>query len=177
MRLLFASQSAKERAERNSQEVQRILDARLLRRDFPVEVLSVPLSHAPIAFQKGASHAEIIQALQSDLQKTVLCAEVTRVSWIYGKKSWEPKKGGHVPERASLILYLSKEEDQTQAVSKGVVIHGEHHMAFLYHSRLQIPQCFHCSQWGHTQKSCRARVSCGFCAQRHNTRDCKDREN
>ena len=47
-------------------------------------------------------------------------------------------------------------------------------MAHLYSPRLQIPQCYKCQQWGHTQISCRARTTCGFCAQGHNTRECKD---
>ena len=74
--------------------------------------------------------------------------------------------------RSSLILYLSREEDQTTALSKGVVVNGEHFPVFLYSPRLQIPQCYNCSLWGHTQASCRAQVACGYCAKSHNTREC-----
>ncbi len=84
MRLLFSSVSAKEYAEREQSQTQRILQAKVIRKDFPIEVLSVPYNHVPLSFVKGASNLEVLQAVQEDVRKTIPQAIVIRIAWIYG---------------------------------------------------------------------------------------------
>ena len=38
---------------------------------------------------------------------------------------------------------------------------------------IPIIRCHKCNGFGHFQKDCRSEMSCGHCAQQHNTRDCK----
>ncbi len=72
----------------------------------------------------NCSNTETLRAIQEDIRKTVAWAIVTRIAWIHGRKSLEPKKGGRVGTRSSLILYLSKEEEQTQAILKASSLMG-----------------------------------------------------
>ena len=128
-----------------------------------MEVLAVPTSLFKFHYGKEAGRTEAVGRLQEIMQKTVPGASVTRASWIHGKKTQEKRQKG------SLIIYLSQKEDQEKAILRGVVVEGWVHTTLLYSSQLRNPQCFKCSCWGHTQTTCKAKESCGYCAGGHNT--------
>jgi hypothetical protein len=68
---------------------------------------------------------------------------------------------------------------QRHAVQKGIVISGEHYIAYLYDPKLNPPCCYRCYRRGHVSATCRARWACGYCAGEHDTRECtkRDQEN
>lgn len=164
-RLLFDSEKAKKRAV--SQDLYVRLQSDVLEEDFPVEILAVKTSLYKFRYGEEHGRTEAVIRIQQEVQKTIPTARITRASWIHGKKTQEKK------ERGSLIVHFSRKEDQERATLKGIIIEGVVHTALLYNSRLQIPQCFKCSRWGHTQTTCKARDACGYCAGGHNTQECQ----
>jgi len=82
------------------------------------------------------------------------------------------RSNGQVPKSASLTIYVPHEDIQKAGLRKGLVIdNNDDFTTCLYKPGLQLPLCFHCNHWGHTQATRRAGQNCGFCAQGHNTRE------
>ena len=152
------------------------LGVKVLRDEFPVEVLGVPTSfQVPTGSKEDSTQA--IEAIKESTVRLIQGFEINRLNWIHGKRSLQPKKKGG-PERkaASLILWLSKEEFQKAACLRGVVIDYELYTCRLYHPGLQLDQCFKCQGWGHRQTARRSRATCRFCAKGHSTNECPDSE-
>ena len=164
VRLVFDSEKTKKKAL--SQELREKFKSHVLEQDFPVEVLAVRTSLFNFGTQEGRGKAQAVRGIQESIRRTIPSAEITRASWIHGRKTQETK------QRASLVVYFSRKEDQELAVLRGAVLEGRVHTTLLYSSRLRITQCFKCSRWGHTQTTCKAKDTCGYCAGSHNTRDC-----
>ena len=103
MRLVFDSEKTKKKAL--SQELREKFKSHVLEQDFPVEILAVRTSL--FSFRYGEEHGktQAIQDIQAQVRKTIPGAEITRASWIHGKKTQETK------QIASLIVYFSKKDD------------------------------------------------------------------
>ena len=175
IRLTLENPTQKERATRAADTIQRELKAKIIREDYPIEVLGVPTT-LPVTTGKGADNSTLIREIVQVNSRMITGFDVSRIAWIHGKRSVEPGTNGHVPKSASLIIYVTNEDIQKAALRKGLVIDYDHFTTRLYDPGLQLPLCFRCNHWGHTQANCRARQNCGFCAQSHNTKECPHRE-
>ena len=169
IRLTLESAAQKERATRAADTIQRELKAKIIKEDYPIEVLGVPTG-------KGADNSTLMKEIIQVNSRMITGFDISRIAWIHGKRSVQPGANGQVPRTASLIVYVLNEGIQKAALRKGLVIDYNHLTTRLYEPSLQLPLCFRCNHWGHTQASCRARQNCGFCAQGHNTKECPHRE-
>jgi hypothetical protein len=176
IRVTLENPTQKEQAIRAQGRLKEQLGVKIIREEFPVEVLGVPTSFTvPTERQEDSTPA--IQAIKTSTAGRVPGLEITRLHWIHGKRSLQPKrKDGPVPKAASLILWLPREALQREVCLKGVVIDCTLYDCRLYHTGLQLNHCFNCQKWGHRQGACRSRPTCGFCAKGHNTRECPDQK-
>ena len=147
---------------------------KIIREDFPIEVLGVPTS-ITVQHGKEADNSETIKKIKQGTERIIPGFDISRVAWIHGKKSLQPRKDGRTPQAASLIIYTTKEDYQKLALRRGVVIDYTLYTAKMYDPGLQLSLCYRCNHWGHTQAMCRSRTNCGFCAQGHSSRECPHR--
>ena len=162
IRVVLKDNKAKERALAQGKAG----DSRVLRQDFPVELIGV-LKKVDITHGKEAE-VKNRPFIASTLRENKHLSGITRVAWIHGDRSKTSQKA-----RASLIIHFSTEKARDIAVQEGVIVQGQWHPTSVWSSALHTPRCFRCNQWGHTQISCMRRVQCGHCAGPHNTRDCQ----
>jgi len=174
VRVTLENPSQKERATLMPGTLKQQLDAKIIKEDFPIEVLGVPTS-LPVQHGREADNSETIKKIKQSTERIIPGFEVSRVAWIHGKKSLQPRRDGRVPQAASLIIYTTKEEYQKMAIRRGVVIDYTLYTTKLYDPGLQLTLCFRCNHWGHTQAMCRSRTNCGYCAQGHSSRECPHR--
>jgi hypothetical protein len=176
VRITLRDNEAKEAVLRNDREVSDLIKARILRQDFPVEVQAVSVKAVKVDCRDMANNTDLKQDIIKDNKGNIPNLEITRINWIHGAKSLKPREGKE-PKAASLILWVPTEEMQKQVYTKGIAIAGRMHHVRLYDTGLQIPRCYKCNKWGHTQVSCRARTACGYCAKEHDTEKCENGEN
>ena len=103
VRLVFDSEKTKKKAL--SQELREKFKSHVLEQDFPVEVLAVRTSLFDFSTQEGRGKAQAVREIQESIRRTIPSAEITRASWIHGRKTQETK------QRASLIVYFLRKED------------------------------------------------------------------
>jgi hypothetical protein len=145
-------------------------DFTILRSDYPVEIPGVPLD-LRIACGKNADNAELIRAICAGSKPILPNLAINDIRWLHSEKQQaNSRRSGKT--RGTVILHLATQEMQHEAVRKGIVIQAEFFETRLYHSGLQIKQCFNCSAWGHTQSACGKQAKCGECAGAHQSRDC-----
>src|SRR5207248_5570437 len=99
----------KERAIRMPGAIKQQLGVKIIREDFPIEVLGVPTS-LEVQHGKEADNSETIKRIKQGTERIILGFDITRVAWIHGKKSLQPRRDGRAPQAASLIVYTTKEE-------------------------------------------------------------------
>ena len=170
IKIHFAGQKEKDKATQLNLNTQQQLHSKFLREEFPVEVLAVN-TDLPVTLGKAANNEEIIKEITEDNKTWNPDIEITRIAWIKGHKSIE-ERGGMKPKHASLIIYMAKESAQRSAVLQGITIQKVIHTAQLYDPMLQNPLCYKCNRWGHTQSTCHGAVTCGYCAENHQTNEC-----
>jgi hypothetical protein len=69
-----------------------------------VEVLAVRTSLFDFSTQEGRGK-QAVREIQESIRRTIPSAEITRASWIHGRKTQETK------QRASLVVYFLRKED------------------------------------------------------------------
>ena len=130
---------------KNKESLQHQLDVKILREDYPVEVLAVPRS---LTVQEGkkANNSSLLRELESANRKIIPGIQFTRISWILQHLAdRQPPK-----TRGSFILSMANHEHQLEAVRRGVVIEGQLFQVRLYDFNLRLTRCFNCSRWGHS---------------------------
>jgi len=152
IRFTLENPTQKERATRAADTIRKELNAKIIREEYPIEVLGVPTT-LPVSSGKGADNSTLIREIVQVNGRIITGFDVSRIAWIHGKRSVEPGTNGHVPKSASLIVY----DIQKAALRKGLVIDYKHFATRLYDPGLQLPLCFRFNHWGHTQGTCRAR--------------------
>jgi hypothetical protein len=63
-----------------------------------------------------------------------------------------------------------------RAIREGLVLGACHHDCELYDRGCKLKQCYKCQKYGHIGTQCIANDTCGYCAEPHDTRQCKNRE-
>jgi hypothetical protein len=175
IRITLQDDTAKETILRNDREVSEQLKARILRQDYPIEIQAVSIKAIQVDCTKIANNTKVIQELIKENKDNIPNLDITRINWIHGVNSLKPRQEKE-PKAASLIVWVPSQNLQRQLYSRGMAINGRMHHTKLYDAGLQIPRCYKCNKWGHTQNSCRARTMCGYCAKGHDTESCKDKE-
>jgi hypothetical protein len=174
VRVTLENPTQKERAILMPGALKEQLGAKIIREEFPIEVLGVPTS-LPVCHGRDADNSETIKKIKQGTERLIPGLEVSRIAWIHGKKSLLARKDGKAPRAASLIIYITKEEFQKMAVRRGIAIEYTLYTAKLYDPGLQLSLYYRYNHWGHTQAACRSRENYGYCAQSHGSRDYPNR--
>ncbi|OJD17317.1 hypothetical protein ACJ73_08809 [Blastomyces percursus] len=95
-------------------------------------------------------------------------ATITYVGWL-------TRTGAKKPT-SSLVLEFATKEHADRAIREGLVLDACYHHCELYHRSCKLKQCYKCQKYGHIGAQCNANETCGYCAEPHNTRDCRKKE-
>lgn len=109
--------------------------------------------------------AEDVAKLQEENQALHDGLKITRLSWL---------NRGHAPGKThgSLIVGVATEQMANWIIQRGLVSSFAIHLAEYYSPDSRLTQCFKCQAYGHVAPVCRKAEACGYCARKHNTRDC-----
>jgi hypothetical protein len=150
-------------------------ELKIFKRDYLVEVPSVPLS-VRVACEKGADNSHLAAMICEASRMMSPGLQITRIRWLHNqaRREQQMREAGEKPAktRGSLIVGFSTQEMQRQAVRGGLVIDAQLFETRLFERELQATQCFNCQQWGHTQRACGKRARCAQCAGDHASKDC-----
>jgi hypothetical protein len=77
----------------------------------------------------------------------------------------------------SLVIWLKNKMSAEYLLRKGQVLFGAYG-AFCsqYHSAPDDGPCYNCNSYGHKQSHCKKPAKCGICSEKHQTRDCTNRD-
>jgi hypothetical protein len=149
-------------------------ELKIFKRDYLVEVPSVPLS-VRVACEKGADNSHLAATICEASRTLSPGLQITRIRWLHNQLRREQmQEAGGKPSktRGSLIIGFSTQEMQRQAIRGGLVVNAQLFEVRPFERSLLVTQCFKCQQWGHTQSACGKRVKCAQCAGDHATKDC-----
>jgi len=189
IRVTLKDQQAKERAVRAGDRLGERIGIKVLREDYPVEILAVPIS---LRVEKGrqADNTATIQEIVKQTERLIPGLEITRIQWLRQENanqannennertrgSPETRQGDAGRTHGSLIVSTHTPGMQKLLIQKGIIINGLIYNARLYNHKLRLERCYRCAQWGHTQSTCAAQVCCGHCAGPHDTRHCSNQD-
>lgn len=57
-------------------------------------------------------------------------------------------------------------------IKEGLIHEGELHTCERLYKEAMMTQCFNCQAYGHIQRACKSKASCGVCAGAHRSQDC-----
>jgi hypothetical protein len=140
-------------------------EARILKPTYGVLVHGVRTDKDNIDPSRQTESIETIQTENSTLHPG---AKVAYVGWL--TRSGEEKVG------SSLVVEFTTKEHADRAIREGLVLNACHHDCELYGRGCKLKQCFKCQRYGHIGPQCNANEICGYCAEPHNTRDCRKKE-
>ncbi|OJD21820.1 hypothetical protein ACJ73_06836 [Blastomyces percursus] len=83
-------------------------------------------------------------------------ATITYVGWL--------TRTGAKKQTSSLVLEFTTKEHADRAIREGLVLMPA------------ITTCYKCQKYGRIGTQCNANETCGYCAEPHNTRDCRKKE-
>ena len=110
----------------------------------------------------------VAKQIRSENAGTIPNASITYVGWL--------TKAASTKTASSLVEEFTRAEDANAAIGGGLVWESEMMTSELYDKACRIKQCFRCYRYGHIGTQCSAEQKCGYCAGRHATKDCSNRE-
>ncbi|OJD24284.1 hypothetical protein ACJ73_04357 [Blastomyces percursus] len=112
--------------------------------------------------------AEAIEKIQTENATLHPGAKVAYVGWL--------TRSGVKKSASSLVVEFTTKEHADRAIREGMVLNAYHHDCELYDRSCKLKQCYKCQRYGHIGPQCSANETCGYCAESHNTRDCRRKE-
>ena len=91
-------------------------------------------------------------------------AEIRHIGWLTREAS--------AKTATSITIEFTKPEDANKIIDEGLIWQGEVFQCERYERQCRMKQCYKCQRYGHIGPQCKAAITCGYCAQEHNTRDC-----
>lgn len=139
--------------------------ARVLKPTYGVLVHGVRTDKENIDPNKQAEAIEKIQTENATLHPGV---KVTYAGWL--------TKNGAKKTASSLVVEFTTKEQANRVIREGLVLGACQHDCELYDRGCKLKQCYKCQRYGHIGTQCTASETCGQCAEPHNTRQCRKRE-
>jgi hypothetical protein len=162
---LLTTPEAEERLRKDTSWINRLQPgATAVRKLFSVEVISVPTKLIPRSASKEELQ-ETINRIQAENRELNPGLTVARISWLNPKRASQQT-------RASLIVDVLHEHSASNIIRRGFIADREFFSARPYDHSCMIIQCFNCQGYGHTTGVCQRSVTCGHCAEEHNTKSC-----
>jgi len=73
---------------------------------------------------------------------------------------------------SSIIVEFTRLEDANKIIDEGLIWQGEVFQCERYDRQCRLKQCYKCQRYGHIGTQCTAPTTCGYCAERHSSKDC-----
>jgi hypothetical protein len=108
-----------------------------------------------------------IQQILADNYTVIPKAEISFVGWL--------TKESPLKRASSIVVEFTDPEMANAIIYAGMVWDGQIHICQLYDRACRIKQCFRCYNYGHIGTQCNAAQTCGYCAELHETRNCKQK--
>ncbi|EDN04466.1 predicted protein [Histoplasma mississippiense (nom. inval.)] len=115
-----------------------------------------------------SNQSRSIEKIQTENATLHPGATITYVGWL-------TRTGAKKPT-SSLVLEFTTKEHADRAIREGLVLDACYHHCELYDRSCKLKQCYKCQKYGHIGTQCNVNETCGYCAEPHNTRDCRKRE-
>jgi hypothetical protein len=108
-----------------------------------------------------------IQQILADNYTVIPYAKVSYVGWL--------TKEATLKRASSIVVEFTDPEMANAIIYAGMAWDGQIHQCQLYDCACRVKQGFRCSNYGHIGTQCSAPQTCGYCAEQHETRNCKQR--
>ncbi|QKX57721.1 uncharacterized protein TRUGW13939_04840 [Talaromyces rugulosus] len=108
-----------------------------------------------------------IQQILADNYTVIPTAEISYVGWL--------TKEATLKRASSIVLEFTDPEMANAIIYAGLVWDGQVHQCQLYDRACRVKQCFRCHNYGHIGTQCNASQTCGYCAEQHETKHCKQK--
>ena len=108
-----------------------------------------------------------IQQILADNYTVIPKAEISYVGWL--------TREGTLKQASSIVVEFNDPEMANAIIYAGMVWDGQIHQCQLYDRACRVTQCFRCHHYGHICTQCNAPQKCGYCAEQHETKHCKQK--
>lgn len=108
-----------------------------------------------------------IQQMLADNHTVIPKAEISFVGWL--------TKESPLKRASSIVVEFTNPEMANAIIYAGMVWHGQIHVCQLYDRACRVKQCFRCYNYGHIGTQCDASQTCGYCAELHETKNCRQK--
>src|SRR3569833_829482 len=76
---------------------------------------------------------------------------------------------------SSIVVEFTEPEMANAIIYTGMAWDGQIHTCQLYDRACRVKQCFRCYHYGHIGAQCDAAQTCGYCAELHETKNCRQK--
>ena len=108
-----------------------------------------------------------IQQMLADNYTVIPNAEISYVGWL--------TKEATLKRASSIVVEFTDPEMANAIIYAGMVWDGQIHQCQLYDRACRVKQCFRCYNYGHIGTQCNASQTCGYCAEQHETKHCRQK--
>ena len=129
---------------------------------YGVIVHGIPTSSINMKDQKAT-----IQQMLADNHTVILRAEISHIGWL-------TKEATH-KRASSLVVEFTDLEMANAIIYAGMAWEGWIYQCQLYDRACRVKQCFRCYHYGYIGTQCNASQTCGYCAELHESKHCKQK--
>lgn len=108
-----------------------------------------------------------IEQILADNYTVIPKAKIAYVGWL--------TKEATLKRASSIVVEFIDPEMANAMIYAGMAWDGLIHQCQLYDRACRVKQCFRCHNYGHIGTQCNASQLCGYCAEQHETRHCKQK--
>jgi hypothetical protein len=129
---------------------------------YGVIVHGIPTNSINIKDQKAT-----IQRIIADNYTVIPNAQISHIGWL--------TKEAATKRASSIVVEFTDPETANAIIYAGMAWEGRIHQCQLYDRACRVKQCFRCYNYGHIGTQCNASQVCGYCAEQHEAKHCKQK--
>ena len=107
------------------------------------------------------------QQILADNYTVIPSAKISYIGWL--------TKEASLKRASSIVVEFTDPETANAIIYAGMVWDGHIHQCQLYDRACRVKQCFRCYNYSHIGTQCNASQCCGYCAEQHETRHCRQK--
>lgn len=108
-----------------------------------------------------------IQRMLADNYTVIPHAKISYIGWL--------TKEATLKRASSIVVEFTDPEMANAIIYAGMAWEGQIHQCQLYDRACRVKQCFRCYNYGHIGTQCDAAQTCGYCAELHETKTCRQK--
>jgi len=108
-----------------------------------------------------------IQQILADNYTVIPKADISFIGWL--------TKESPLKRASSIVVEFTDPEMANAIIYTGMAWDGQIHTCQLYDRACRVKQCFRCYNYGHIGTQCNAAQTCGYCAELHETKNCRQK--